>query len=255
MLAPHTTDEWQEVELARWVPRSMETLLRIKPYSTTPQPPWMMAIARALPESRKMEIIPRVPEDQKLVSVLIRRGWVQDARKELIEMLHSGRPLEDSTVWCIAGLRDPSTWDALLRRLEQNPETGLYSILRLAMASNPVSPRRCAATISRITIQGREPAGIPSHNDEVSVDRFTTCAMHGLPEALAHHLALYRWFLKEPGRDYLTERLNSIVAFPPGVKPRTKEAREFLLNLKPNSAAGMHCPGFGSPKTQSPDTR
>lgn len=233
VLAQHTLDDWQQVELARWVPRHMETLLRIEPYFSASQPPSMMAIARTLPESRKMEIIRRVPEVPKLVSVLIRRGWAQDARKELIDLLHSGRPLDENTVRCIAGLCEPSTWEALLRRLEQSPNTELYDILRLCDSIEPRLTETLRRYHTRVTIDGREPAGTPSFRDEQTFASFTIPARHGIAEALADHLAMVRWFLKEPGNDRLTDRVDEFVEFPPGVKPRTEQARGFLLNLKP----------------------
>jgi hypothetical protein len=237
VLAAQVQDDWQAAELAEWMPRHMETLLNIRRYSTSYDSAWNQAIARALPESRKQEIIRRVPQDASLVYVLLARGWVEDARAELIELLNSGAYLDSVALAAVSSLRDPATVPALLARLEQSADASLYDALRLMDGIEPRLTETLHRYFARVTVHGRAPAGLPGHESEFHFTRIETPLAHGLPEALADVLVLHRWLCsdREPGaRAYLRERMAHQIKLPHGMEPRSEAARQFFFKLQPD---------------------
>jgi len=74
------------------------------------------AIERIATDDQKGDVIAAMARHRGLVSVVVKRGWVQEAKPILIEGLKSGeRYLPTDWVSAVAVLRDPATFPALRR--------------------------------------------------------------------------------------------------------------------------------------------
>lgn len=92
------------------------------------------AIQLLADESHKDLILKELPIRQQLVSVVLERGWQEDAREILISEMNDAGGDQLSTDWfrAVASLQDPETYDALTRYFASSMNAGyLYQYISM----------------------------------------------------------------------------------------------------------------------------
>lgn len=222
-----------EGELAPWVRTWPDVILNITPLDRTSEPEWCRAVARALPDARREDVIRRLPKAPWFAWVVQRRGWEKEARKELLELCRSGLELNKAALLSIASLEEPETYDMLLGYLEANGESDLYGVLHRLPGIEPKLTASVRRYFAGVTINGREPGGNPEAS-QFRIRRFGMPIRHGIREALSDALALYRW---EHAWMAIRSEANAAnvmmyLLAPPHLQPGTKETCDFLARLK-----------------------
>lgn len=127
----YNTNEAVTEDIARYLPAHLDILLDGLPamsgagYYTV-----MNAIIKGATEGQKSLIIGALAQKPDLAKVLLARGWVEQARTQLEQLLESGKALPPSAMRAIVKLRDEHTYPLLLARFEENPTAEDASILR-----------------------------------------------------------------------------------------------------------------------------
>ena len=203
--------DWGGRNIADYVPRYMDRILRrpggIHPPSTAEG----RALELACPESRKQEVIDallpanRNPGANWIPDLLISRGWVEDAKPQVLQML-PGNPNFPNvfTTLMVANLEDPQTYPALL---EESRWFDTYEKLRLLPGIEPLLTESVAKAYRQADeVNEGRPAD----------ERFYTYLMpaaHGMPEALDHLIA--EWEKIDPTyRRTRAEELRKVIQLP-----------------------------------------
>ncbi|WP_367872533.1 hypothetical protein [Luteolibacter sp. Populi] len=203
--------DWGGRNIADYVPRHMDRILRRRMNLSPPHPPEGRALELACPENRKREVIDallptnRDPQSNWIPDVLIRRGWVTDAKPEILRMLGEDEVANNIfTQLMVMELEDPQTYPALL-----NQKLGFetYQRLRLLPGIEP----RLAEMAARTFREAEE-----SYADRKPSDRiypYLIPASHGNPQALAR--LLENWEKIEPiYRRTRAEYLREVIQLP-----------------------------------------
>lgn len=181
---------WTSRDLADFVPRHLDRLIARTHNTNPPSVAEGNAIILACPENRKDEVIAalprrnRVPDNNWLPDVILRRGWVRDAAPQIREMAASGGIGSNAyTQLMVAMLEDPQTYPALL---EQEPWFEIYTKIRQLPGIEPALTEAIDARYHEWKEhEDNEPPGWRNHHLVVP-------AAHGLPEAFADMLENWR---------------------------------------------------------------
>lgn len=234
VLGPIILDDWQAAELARWVPGHLETLLNLDDGNSAD--PEVSAITAALPEQRKMEIISQIRERPELIQVLIDRGWLEDARSQLLSMFHDENLRTNELTCAVLLLRDPSTAEALLAKVEKDGGSWLCAQLRKFQGIEPRLTQAVERYYARVSLHGKAPGGKPGWKDHTRFEIFRTPLEHGIRGALEDVMALQHWLSSAPPGEPvldLTEKLAYHIQLPSGTKRDSPAARDYFNSLRP----------------------
>lgn len=186
--------EWGGRNMADYVPRYLEQILRRRGGVHPPSTPEGRAIEIACPESRRREVIDaltqgrRSPDGNWIPDVLIRRGWVDEAKPQLMEMLAKGQVEKNVfSQLAVAMLEDPETYAELLKQ-EYWFET--YQKLRLLPGVEPQLTEAVAEKYRKL--KKRKKQG----DADSELHLFLAPAAHGMPEALGD--LLEQWQKLDP---------------------------------------------------------
>ncbi|WP_035602872.1 hypothetical protein [Haloferula sp. BvORR071] len=186
--------DWGGRNIADYVPRYLDRILHRRSGVSPPSTPEGRAIELACPESRKREVIDALLATNRrndanwIPDVLIRRGWVTEAKPEILQMLADGQMEQNLFAQLmVANLEDPQTYPALLGE-RQWFET--YEKLRLLPGIEPLLTETVAKAYREVD---EVYAGRPA--DERFYG-YLTPAAHGMSEALDH--LIQEWEKIEP---------------------------------------------------------
>lgn len=179
---------WGSRNLADFVPRYLDRILRRPCNLHPPSSPEGQAIEAACPESRKREVIdamiPASRSDTNWIpDLLIRRGWVDDAKPEILQMLANGQIGNNVFAQLmVANLEDPQTYPKLL---EEKFWFETYQRLRRLPDVEPL----LTDAIGESYRQALEELQYKSGSDDFHLH--LAPAAHGMPEALARLLKVW----------------------------------------------------------------
>ena len=153
-------------ELACWVPNQLPTLMSTPtpnfvnsgPFISVAAPP-MLAIEKALPNSRRFELIKRLPSDPRLARIVYLRGWQNDARQELLALSERGADMDFEGWLAVASLREPKTYARLLHQLEASSNVPFYEALRTLPGIESQLDAAVKRYYARIALQRPGPGG------------------------------------------------------------------------------------------------
>lgn len=181
---------WESRDLADFVPRHLDRILARTRSTNPPSVAEGNAIILACPENRKDEVIaalPRrnkIPDNNWLSDVILRRGWVQDAAPQIREMAAHGEIGKNAySQLMLAMLEDPQTYPALL---EQEPWFDIYVKIRQLPGIEPELTEAISARYRQWKAEGDE------KNPRWRYHHHLLPAAHGIPEALADLLEDWR---------------------------------------------------------------
>ena len=120
-------------ELARFVPTHLDVLLDGLPaMSWVSKRSVVNALQRGATEAQKPALVAALAREPELAEVLLARGWVDDARAEVLQLARAPhvRSLPLSALRAIAWIRDPQTYPRLLEEFERQPDEPKLELLR-----------------------------------------------------------------------------------------------------------------------------
>ena len=120
-------------ELARFVPAHLDLLLDGLPaMSWVSKRSMVNALQRGASEAQKPALIAALAREPELAEVLLARGWVDDARAEVLQLARAPhvRSLPLSSLRAIAWIRDPQTYPRLLEEFERQLDEPKLELLR-----------------------------------------------------------------------------------------------------------------------------
>ncbi|QJE97592.1 hypothetical protein [Luteolibacter luteus] len=203
---------WESRNMADFVPRYLDRLL-IRSSNTQPSSiPEGTAIALACPESRKGEVISALleqnvkPDGNWIPDVLIRRGWVEDAKPQILQMATAGGIKEAPfSQIMVAMLEDPRTYPALL---EQEPWFDIYEKIRQLPG---IEPRLTEVLLKNY--RGLANRRFPVSGLDYRISFYYAPAAHGIPEAFSDLLSLWKQLSDEDKRRF-AEQMRKVVLIP-----------------------------------------
>lgn len=154
----------------------------------------MQVLQCGVTEVQKPEIIAALRRNPDLAEILLARGWVEEARAELLGLLNGPRQLPRSCWRALAWLEEPETYPLLLQELELNPSVSLYELFRTL----PGLSEALDATVNRISQRmthagwGRTGARIVGDDWVLRLyPGLETCVRHGNIEAFQTAFELF----------------------------------------------------------------
>lgn len=129
-------------QLARFVPNHLDLLLDGLPVMTwTSKRTVLEALRLGVTDSQKPAVIAALNREPELADVLLARGWVEDARAEILRLAAQPRrrSLPLSALRAMALLRDPQIYPRLLEEFE-SCEAAQYDVLRTLPELEPHLP-------------------------------------------------------------------------------------------------------------------
>ena len=202
---------WESRDLADFIPRHLDRIMARTRHTNPPSVAEGNAIILACPENRKDEVIaalPRrnkIPDNNWLSDVILRRGWVQDAAPQIREMAARGEIGKNAySQLMLAMLEDPQTYPALL---EQEPWFDIYERIRQLPGIEPELTEAITARYRQWKAEGDE------KNPRWRYHHHLLPAAHGIPEALADLLEDWR---KMPAVDQrvVSEEIRKAILLP-----------------------------------------
>jgi hypothetical protein len=161
---PHTR------QLAAFVPMHLDLLLDGLPVMDYASKETVLnAIQAGATDAQKPAIIAALQREPELAGVLLARGWVDDARPEILQLAQSQRDLPLDALRAIAWFREPQTYPRLLEEFEAGPNVEADDALRTLPGVGP----NLDAIVSRVWRR------------ESLVDRYGANQMFGQPFQLA----------------------------------------------------------------------
>ncbi|MDR3458692.1 MAG: hypothetical protein P4N60_14675 [Verrucomicrobiae bacterium] len=127
-------------QLATFVPAHLDLLLDGLPVMDgASRDAVISAIKLGATEAQKPAIIAALQKEPDLAEVLFARGWVDDARPEILHLAQtdSRRGLPPSALRAIVWLQDPQTYPRLLAEFEGNPTLAADDLLRTVPGLEP----------------------------------------------------------------------------------------------------------------------
>jgi hypothetical protein len=125
-------------QMSRLVPEHLDLMLDVLPVASGAADSAMItAIELGATESQKAAILAALPQSPRLSSVVLKRGWTQDARPELGKMIQSPRILPVEAVRLMVALNDPTVYPALLDDFKRSPQTEKEELLRTVPGMEP----------------------------------------------------------------------------------------------------------------------
>ncbi len=122
---PHTQ------QLAAFVPAHLDLLLDGLPVMNYPSRESVInAIALGATDTQKPVIIAALTKEPELATVLLARGWTDDARTEILQLTQYPRRLPLPAIQAIVSFHDPKTYPRLLEEFDANPDSGTVDALR-----------------------------------------------------------------------------------------------------------------------------
>lgn len=116
--------------LASLVPRQLNLLLEGMPaMGPSSKRATLAAIETGTLEEQKPAVIAALRLQPELAEVLWNRGWTDDARTELYDLIRSGQDLPFSVFRAVASFRDPETYPWLLGAFERGPSVPCDDLL------------------------------------------------------------------------------------------------------------------------------
>jgi len=161
----------------------------------------MHAIENGAPESGKRLIIDALAEHPGLVTTIVVRGWIDDARPELYRLLDASRELQPDMMRAFAWFEDPMTYPRLLDQLEASPRVEFYEMLRLL----PGMEGDLADTVNRMW-----DTRVPLLGDTEPPRQLSVVLRHGRDDALREALRMLRLCTRTRG--YYVDRLAGMLA-------------------------------------------
>jgi hypothetical protein len=117
-------------QLAALVPAHLDLLLDGLPAMDGPSKSTVLnALELGAAETQKPLIIAALAPDPELAQVLFARGWVNDARTEIMQLAQSPQALPPDALRAIAWFQEPGTFPRLLEEFEANPTVGADTTL------------------------------------------------------------------------------------------------------------------------------
>lgn len=186
----HTLEAWSARELCEWLPGKSGAMLHSHPPSYG-NSPLARALAAGLPESRKREVIALLPATPWLLGVVRKRGWLSEARREVLQLFARPEPHPEELWIAVASLEEPATYDQLLERIARWGGPDLYR----ALSRIPAIADRLDGAVKRyfekVNSHGRPPAGTAGREYPHERNYLEVPLMHGIPEAMREALVLF----------------------------------------------------------------
>ena len=88
------------------------------------------AIALGATDAQKPVIIAALEQEPELATVLLARGWTDDARTEILHLTQYPRRLPLPAIQAIVLFHDPKTYPRQLEECDANPDSGVVDALR-----------------------------------------------------------------------------------------------------------------------------
>jgi hypothetical protein len=164
--------------LAAYAPRHLDLFLDGLQASDSPSYVFLAALTAGLTEEQKPALIARLPQQPRLIEVICRRGWIDEARDSLYMLLNQAGPLDRSVLAAVAWFRDPQTYPRLLDELESHPDLTTYHLLRRL----PGIEAALDASVARLW--ERHPPVISGWGEMEAAARLSVALRHGHAEAL-----------------------------------------------------------------------
>lgn len=222
-------NSWVAREYGEWLPSKLGMLLEGEPDG-----PYVSARTQALyaacPESKKEEVIAQLSEKPWLLQLVYSRGWLKDAKHEILQLFRSGHGYAGISVY-VALLKEPSTYDRLLEILSRNGDTKLYHALsRIPALADPLD-QAVKSYYSRVTTHGLPPDGLDSRYNPVSISYLDLPLIHGVPDAMRDALVIFH-ACKAEKHSYMREELAKYFILPSGIDLSKESSITFFRDLR-----------------------
>jgi hypothetical protein len=211
-----------------WLPDKFDMLIDCAPDARSSR---TVALVASWPENRKQEIISRLSENPWLLSVVHQRGWIEDARHEILNLFRRDVAKDVSLAIYVAMLQEPNTYDQLQSTLTHSGNVGLYR----ALSGIPdFQPRLDAAMhdyFAKVTIHARKPAGETDHYSAADLAYLDAPLIHGMKDAMHDALVLFH-ARKAEQRGYMREWFAKHFIIPDGIKIDDDKSISFFRDLR-----------------------
>ncbi len=120
-------------QLARFVPAHLDLLLDGLPVMNwTSKRSVLAALQLGATDAQKPALIAALASEPELAGVIFARGWMEDARPEILQLANrpQHQPLPLSALRAIAWFHDPQTYPGLLEEFERQVNESQYEALR-----------------------------------------------------------------------------------------------------------------------------
>jgi hypothetical protein len=118
-------------QLAAFVPAHLDLLLAGLPFMDYASRQTIDAvIALGATEEQKPVIIAALQDCPELAGLLLERGWLADARPQVLQLTQSLHPLPIEALRALIWLHDPQTYPRLLDEFDTNPNADSEAVLR-----------------------------------------------------------------------------------------------------------------------------
>jgi hypothetical protein len=215
-------------QLAAFVPAQLDLLLDGLPVMNgASRDAVITAIKLGVTDAQKPAILAALQREPELAVVLFARGWVEDARPEIYQLVQSTSPqrLPQPALQAIAWFHDPQTYPRLLEEFEADPTVAADDLLRTL-------PGLDAPLESIVARQWHEESLVFRHNNiwQMFGQTFQLALRHGQAGALQRAYV----FLDDP--DFEQFNLDYTLAYAladgiqmPGVRPQDRQKSEVVL--------------------------
>lgn len=241
----HAREDWRARGMKTQVADHLDLFLsRASPSATIPEG---SALVMACPESRKGEVFAalplrnRQPHSNWLSSVVLERGWAEDAAPQVRQLVkEGGLDSNPFSLLLAAALEDPSTYEALAEGAASSPWYSAYARVRNVPGIEPALGEAIAKQYQAIKKAGFDLSEQPEPKrigvGRLRVEKFSHCiipAAHGIEEAFSDLLAAWQE-LKEPVRSARLREMGEVIMLPEGDTPAAKAV------LRGKKAADFH---------------
>jgi hypothetical protein len=136
------------------------------------------AIKLGVTDAQKPAIIAALQHQPDLASILLSRGWVNDARAEIYQLAQSSHPLPLDAMRAIAFFHDPQTYPRLIEEFKANPSTEADELLETLPGLKPQLDDIVAQTWHKKSLVWHQ------FGYEMFYDEFDLALRHGQTSAL-----------------------------------------------------------------------
>lgn len=150
-------------------------------------------LSRGLQEKDKDLVIDRLRQSDRLAEIVIERGWMEDARETLYDIIQGPRQVGWNIMRCVAWFEDPATYPAMLETLKEHPTIPLFELVQ----SLDIPEQDLDEAVKHIWQNRLRTFDHAQRSDNA----FAIALKHGMREALEHGFHLLN-LIKPPTREH-----------------------------------------------------
>ncbi len=204
----HERDNRLILSLAAYVPAHLPVFLEALERESTYYGQWLRAaVEQGAEAAQRQAIIAALRRNPDLAEIVANRGWLEEARTELLALVETPRTLPYSCWRAAAWFAEPKTYPLFLEQLEQSPDAWFYDLVRALPGIEPELDRVVDRMVRRMPLGLPADAGEVARTSVVASDGgwalraypgLEVALRHGRPEALGLALQLLQARSGEP---------------------------------------------------------